>query len=108
MPAIFAYEHELLGYATQALASVRGYVPSERLPSRPVSSRSSWTAFQRTGRSPSGSAWHRGAIPAPLRQPTVRRYGLNGTVRPSLAFYNTRDEIDRFSAGPASSSRTSL
>ena len=27
-------------------------------------------------------------------QPTVHRYGLNGTVRPSLAFYNTTGEID--------------
>jgi cysteine desulfurase/selenocysteine lyase len=27
-------------------------------------------------------------------QPIVRRFGLEGTVRPSLAFYNTKDEID--------------
>ena len=27
-------------------------------------------------------------------QPTMQRYGLTGTVRPSLAFYNTKDEID--------------
>ena len=27
-------------------------------------------------------------------QPTMQRYGLTGTVRPSLAFYNTREEID--------------
>jgi cysteine desulfurase/selenocysteine lyase len=27
-------------------------------------------------------------------QPTHRRYGLEGTVRPSLAFYNTHAEID--------------
>jgi cysteine desulfurase/selenocysteine lyase len=25
----------------------------------------------------------------------MRRYGLEGTVRPSLALYNTREEIDR-------------
>jgi cysteine desulfurase / selenocysteine lyase len=27
-------------------------------------------------------------------QPIVRRYGLEATVRPSLAMYNTRAEID--------------
>lgn len=27
-------------------------------------------------------------------QPTMQRYGLTGTVRPSLAFYNTCEEID--------------
>ena len=28
-------------------------------------------------------------------QPSLRHFGLEATVRPSLAFYNTRDEIDR-------------
>ena len=28
-------------------------------------------------------------------QPILRRYGLESTVRPSLAFYNTYEEIDR-------------
>jgi cysteine desulfurase/selenocysteine lyase len=28
-------------------------------------------------------------------QPILRRFGLESTVRPSLAFYNTYDEIDR-------------
>lgn len=27
-------------------------------------------------------------------QPIIRRFGLEGTVRPSIAFYNTKDEID--------------
>lgn len=27
-------------------------------------------------------------------QPTMKRYGVTGTVRLSLAFYNTREEID--------------
>lgn len=27
-------------------------------------------------------------------QPAVRRLGLEGTVRPLMAFYNTREEID--------------
>ncbi|WP_306770860.1 hypothetical protein [Paraburkholderia sp. UYCP14C] len=29
-----------------------------------------------------------------LSQPILRRYGLEATVRPSLAFYNTCDEVD--------------
>lgn len=28
-------------------------------------------------------------------QPTLRRFGLEATVRPSLAFYNTYEEVDR-------------
>ena len=28
-------------------------------------------------------------------QPILRRFGLEATVRPSLAFYNTCEEIDR-------------
>jgi cysteine desulfurase/selenocysteine lyase len=28
-------------------------------------------------------------------QPSLRRFGLESTVRPSLSFYNTKDEIDR-------------
>jgi cysteine desulfurase/selenocysteine lyase len=28
-------------------------------------------------------------------QPSLRRFGLEATVRPSLAFYNTTGEIDR-------------
>ncbi|MHB9077346.1 MAG: aminotransferase class V-fold PLP-dependent enzyme [Pirellulaceae bacterium] len=31
-------------------------------------------------------------------QPSLRRFGLEATVRPSLAFYNTTDEIDRLAA----------
>ena len=28
-------------------------------------------------------------------QPSLRRFGVEGTIRPSLAFYNTKEEIDR-------------
>ena len=31
-------------------------------------------------------------------QPILRRMGVETTVRPSLAFYNTHDEIERFIA----------
>jgi cysteine desulfurase / selenocysteine lyase len=32
-------------------------------------------------------------------QPVMARYGITGTVRASLCFYNTREEIDRLGAG---------
>ncbi len=31
-------------------------------------------------------------------QPILRRFGLEATVRPSLAFYNTCEEVDRMIA----------
>ncbi|MET0551538.1 MAG: aminotransferase class V-fold PLP-dependent enzyme, partial [Vicinamibacteria bacterium] len=31
-------------------------------------------------------------------QPILRRFGVEATVRPSLAFYNTCEEIDRLAA----------
>jgi cysteine desulfurase/selenocysteine lyase len=31
-------------------------------------------------------------------QPILRRFGVEASVRPSLAFYNTFDEIDRLVA----------
>jgi len=31
-------------------------------------------------------------------QPSLRRYGLESTVRPSFSLYNTREEIDRLVA----------
>ena len=32
-------------------------------------------------------------------QPVMDRYGIDGTVRASLCFYNTKDEIDSLVAG---------
>lgn len=31
-------------------------------------------------------------------QPILRRFGVEATVRPSLAFYNTCEEVDRLAA----------
>jgi len=31
-------------------------------------------------------------------QPIMRRFGVNGTVRPSLAMYNTPAEVDQLAA----------
>ena len=32
-------------------------------------------------------------------QPSLRHFGLEATVRPSLAFYNTREDVDLFLRG---------
>ncbi len=95
MPAIAAYEHELLEYATQALTSVRGLRPIG-----PAALKASVLSFVMNGISNDQVGRHLDRYGIAVRsghhcaQPTVRRFGLEGTVRPSLAFYNTRDEID--------------
>jgi len=95
MPAIAAYEHELLGYATQALSSVRGLhlIGTAATKASVLSFIMDGIPNEQIGRylDRQGIAVRAGHHCA---QPTVRRYGLEGTVRPSLAFYNTHDEID--------------
>ncbi len=95
MPAIFAYEHELLVYATHALSSVRGLRPIGT-----ASAKASVLSFVIDGIPNDKVARHLDLHGIAVRSghhcalPTARRYGLPGTVRPSLAFYNTQDEID--------------
>lgn len=95
MPAIAAYEHELLEYATRALSSVRGLRPIGT-----ASTKASVLSFVMNGLQNEQVGRHLDRYGIAVRsghhcaQPTVRRFGLEGTVRPSLAFYNTREEID--------------
>ena len=95
MPAIAAYEHELLSYATHALSLVRGLRPIGT-----AAAKASVLSFVMDGMSNESVARHLDQHGIAVRaghhcaQPAVRRYGLTGTVRPSLAFYNTPDEID--------------
>ncbi|BCA52999.1 hypothetical protein W02_01390 [Nitrospira sp. KM1] len=95
MPAIAAYEHELLEYATQALSSVRGFRPIGT-----AAAKASVLSFVLDGVRNEQVARHLDRHGIAVRsghhcaQPAVRRFGLEGTVRPSLAFYNTHDEID--------------
>ena len=96
LPNIAKYEHELLQYATERLSRINGLrligtahekvgVLSFVLPDRPT---------EEVGRllDLDGIAVRAGHHCA---QPSLRRFGLEATVRPSLAFYNTTDEIDR-------------
>jgi len=89
------YEHKLTCYATERLAQIPGLhqigtaphkvsVLSFILDDIPVEEVGKRLAQE-------GIAVRAGHHCA---QPTMQRYGLTGTVRPSLAFYNTCEEID--------------
>jgi cysteine desulfurase/selenocysteine lyase len=93
---IAAYEHELLQYATEGLARIGGLrligtarekvgVISFVLPTR---------RSEDVGRllDQEGIAVRSGHH---CSQPSLRRFGVETTVRPSLSLYNTKGEIDR-------------
>ncbi|ESS68707.1 putative cysteine desulfurase 1 [Methyloglobulus morosus KoM1] len=90
------YEHELLHYATEGLRSV----PGLRLIGT-AKEKTSVLSFVLLGHSTEeiGSALNQAGIAVRsghhCAQPILRRYGLESTVRPSIAFYNTYEEIDR-------------
>lgn len=99
LPNIAKYEHELLEYATAGLTSIKGLrligtarekvgVLSFVLPGRKT---------EEVGRllDLEGIAVRAGHH---CSQPSLRRFGVESTVRPSLAFYNTKEEIDRLVA----------
>ena len=95
MPNIARYEHELLVYATQAMLRVPGL-------------RIIGTAKEKAGvlsfvlegfrTEEVGAALNREGIAVRsghhCAQPTLRRFGLETTVRPSLALYNNFEDID--------------
>jgi cysteine desulfurase / selenocysteine lyase len=95
IPAIAAYEHELLDYATARLATVPGL--------RPIGTahhKASVLSFVIPGRDNAAIAKHLDDRGIAVRaghhcsQPAQRHFGQETTVRPSLAFYNTHAEID--------------
>jgi cysteine desulfurase/selenocysteine lyase len=95
MESISAYEHELLVYATAGLLTVAGL-------------RLIGTAREKAGvlsfvlddvrTEDVGAALNQEGIAVRsghhCAQPILRRMGVESTVRPSLALYNTREEID--------------
>jgi cysteine desulfurase / selenocysteine lyase len=95
LPAIAAYEHELLAYATEALATIPGWRPIGT-----AASKAGVLSFVLEGVPTEQVGKHLNAHGIAVRsghhcaQPAVRRFGVEGTVRPSFAFYNTLDEID--------------
>ena len=92
---IARYEHELLAYATDALSRI----PGLRLIGT-AREKTSVLSFVLKGISTSdiGAALNKEGIAVRsghhCAQPILRRFGLESTVRPSLAFYNTYAEID--------------
>jgi len=95
MPAIAAYEHELLAYATEAFQSVRGL----RLIGT-AANKASVLSFVIPGIEPEKIAEHLDEQGIAARAghhcalPALRRFGVEKTVRVSLAFYNTQAEVD--------------
>jgi len=95
LPAIAAYEHALLEYATHALAGVPGLRPIGT-----ATAKASVLAFVLPGIPNENVARHLDRQGIAVRaghhcaQPAIRHFGLESSVRPSLAFYNTRAEVD--------------
>ncbi|SDC58436.1 family 2A encapsulin nanocompartment cargo protein cysteine desulfurase [Paraburkholderia lycopersici] len=92
---IARYEHDLLAYATSVLAPV----PGVRLVGT-ARDKASVLSFVLKGYTTEevGQALSREGIAVRAghhcAQPILRRFGLEATVRPSLAFYNTCAEVD--------------
>lgn len=96
---IARYEHDLLVYGTAQL----GAIPGVRLIGT-AADKASVMSFVLDGYSTEevGQALNEEGIAVRTghhcAQPILRRFGVETTVRPSLAFYNTFDEIDRLVA----------
>ena len=90
------YEHALLAYATKRMAPI----PGVRLVGT-AHDKASVLSFVLDGYTTQevGEALNEEGIAVRTghhcAQPILRRFGLEATVRPSLAFYNTCEEVDR-------------
>jgi cysteine desulfurase / selenocysteine lyase len=95
MDNVARHEHALLLYATDALAKIPGVRLIGTAPEKAgvVSFVTDQIPPEEMGKilDQEGIAVRAGHHCA---QPTMARYGLESTVRPSLALYNTHDEID--------------
>jgi cysteine desulfurase / selenocysteine lyase len=93
------YEHELLVYATERMLTVPGLtlIGTAKEKASVLSFVLDGCRSEDVGRAlnQEGIAVRAGHHCA---QPILRRFGLESTVRPSLAFYNTRDDVDALTA----------
>jgi cysteine desulfurase/selenocysteine lyase len=93
---ISAYEHELLDYATRELKRINGLRLIGTAPEKAsvLSFVLDNAGVEQVGKhlSSHGIAVRAGHHCA---QPILRRFGLEATVRPTIAFYNTAEEIDK-------------
>jgi cysteine desulfurase/selenocysteine lyase len=102
LEAIAAYEHELLEYGTRALSQVPGLtiVGTAREKASVLSFTLAYAHPHDVGTilDAEGIAIRTGHHCA---QPVMERFGIPATARASLAFYNTREEIDALVSGLA-------
>jgi cysteine desulfurase/selenocysteine lyase len=99
LPAISAYEHDLLEYAEGGLAEIKGLrlIGTAR-------HKASVMSFTIDGLTNETVAHHLDAHGIAVRSghhcalPALRRFGVDQSVRASLAFYNTREDVDVFLA----------
>ncbi|WP_327695626.1 family 2A encapsulin nanocompartment cargo protein cysteine desulfurase [Streptomyces sp. NBC_00459] len=95
LPNIGAYEHTLVEHATEGLCGVPGLRLIGTAPHK-----ASIVSFVLDGYEPAevGTALNEEGIAVRsghhCAQPILRRYGVEATVRPSFAFYNTHEEVD--------------
>jgi len=93
---ISAYEHALLDYATRELTRINGLRLIGTAPEK-----ASVLSFVLDGASVERVGKHLASRGIAVRaghhcaQPILRRFGLESTVRPTIAFYNTSEEIDK-------------
>ena len=93
-PAIAEYEHDLM----EELVSTLEALPRVRIIGNPVM-RASAVSFVVDGIAPEAVADHLDRDGIAVRaghhcaQPVLRRFGLTATVRPSLALYNTPEDV---------------
>jgi cysteine desulfurase/selenocysteine lyase len=96
MENVARYERELLAYATEALGRIPGVRLIGTAPEKAgvVSFVTDKIPAEEMGKilDQDGIAVRAGHHCA---QPTMDRFGLDATVRPSIALYNTHDEIDQ-------------
>jgi cysteine desulfurase/selenocysteine lyase len=99
MAQIADYEHRLLGYATAQLQRIPGLRMIGTAPDK-----ASVLSFVLEGHEPAavGTALNDDGIAVRAghhcAQPILRRFGLEGTVRASLAFYNNAADVDALAA----------
>jgi cysteine desulfurase / selenocysteine lyase len=95
LDSINAYEHELLNYATQKLQAVDGLKIYGNAPQK-----TAILSFNLEGAHPYDVGMILDKMGIAVRtgthctMPVMDFFGITGTVRASLAFYNTKEEID--------------
>ena len=102
LPQIAAWEHELVEHATSLLRPIPGLTLVGT-----AKEKASVVGFVLAGYEPHevGVALDRDGIAVRAghhcAQPALRRFGHEATVRPSIAFYNTREEVEQLARSVA-------